>query len=188
MSAGKTQEQVCTSNLSRMLLQSDQWRWQSLTEGDASIPSLALSWLGDSGSLTARLKSLSRNQFSVEVDHEEWVDQLPLSTRALFGPVSEDHRVWSRQVKLVGQGQTWVCAHTLLPEHSLASPLSEILRLQNKPLGEYLFNHPDLLRSAIDVTPCGADTWGRRSVFFLFGKPIVVGEFFLPELLRKTGE
>jgi len=85
---------------------------------------------------------------------------------------------------LFGAGEQWVSAHTLIPEHSLVGPLAELLTLKEKPLGEYLFNHPELMRSAIDVTLCGGDTWGRRSLFFLHGKPILVGEFFLPALFR----
>lgn len=74
-------------------------------------------------------------------------------------------------------------AHTLIPEHSFESPLQEVLSLNVKPLGEYLFNQPNLIRTEMDVTAGNSDTWGRRSLFYLFGKPILVAEFFLPGLI-----
>jgi chorismate--pyruvate lyase len=58
-----------------------------------------------------------------------------------------------------------------------------VLELNEKPLGEYLFSHPDLIRSSIDITPTAGDSWGRRSLFYLFEKPIMVAEFFLPTIL-----
>jgi chorismate-pyruvate lyase len=33
------------------------------------------------------------------------------------------------------------------------------------------------------VTAVGSDTWARRSLFYLFSKPVLVAEFFLPHLL-----
>lgn len=94
-----------------------------------------------------------------------------------------DHKFWSRKVVLVGNNTPWVLAHTLIPEFSLTGPLKRVLELNEKPLGEYLFSHPDLIRSGIDITPTADNTWGRRSLFYLFEKPIMVAEFFLPAIL-----
>jgi chorismate--pyruvate lyase len=60
------------------------------------------------------------------------------------------------------------------------------MELNEKPLGEYLFNHPELIRTEMDVSALGSDTWARRSLFYLFNKPVLVAEFFLPRLLEKT--
>lgn len=120
----------------------------------------------------------------MRLGEELWLDDISMSLRRLFGPVNEQHRFWSRKVTLVGCGQPWVQAHTLIPAHSFESPLREVMSLNEKPLGEYLFNQPDLIRLEMDVTVVNSDTWGRRSLFYLFGKPILVAEFFLPSLLR----
>lgn len=76
-------------------------------------------------------------------------------------------------------------AHTLVPKHSLFSPLKEVLELNTRPLGEYLFSHPDLVRTGMEISPYRSGIWGRRSLFFLFNKPIMVAEFFLPQLIAR---
>jgi len=141
-------------------------------------------WLFDPGSLTKLLVQKSGGDFRVEVRAEEWQLLPEPAVRACFGPLSAEHRFWSRKVVLVGRDTPWVLAHTLIPEFSLISPLKQVLELNRKPLGEYLFNHPDLIRSGIDITPMPDESWGRRSLFYLYKKPIMVAEFFLPALLK----
>ncbi len=140
-------------------------------------------WLYDTGSLTQLLIKKSDGQFRVELVKEEWIRVGSSELRSRFGPVSATQRFWSRKVVLLGKDTPWVMAHTLIPEHSLQSPLRQVLELQSRPLGEYLFSHPDLIRTDMDITPFVDGCWGRRSLFYLFRKPIMVAEFFLPELL-----
>ncbi|GJM12108.1 MAG: hypothetical protein DHS20C12_05110 [Pseudohongiella sp.] len=151
----------------RQLLPSDAWR----------------RWLFDPSSLTKLLIEKSSGDFRVELRSEQWVILPEIDVRACFGPLAAEQRFWSRKVALVGKGTPWVLAHTLIPEFSLAGPLEKVLALNEKPLGEYLFSHPDLIRSGIDITPLTGDSWGRRSLFYLFDKPIMVAEFFLPAIL-----
>ncbi|PCI77748.1 MAG: chorismate--pyruvate lyase [SAR86 cluster bacterium] len=140
-------------------------------------------WLFDSSSLTKLLIEKSGGDFRVEVREEEWLLLPNPVVRCCFGPLASDHRFWSRKVVLVGDNTPWVLAHTLIPEFSLTGPLKRVLELNEKPLGEYLFSHPDLIRSGIEITPIAGDSWGRRSLFYLFEKPIMVAEFFLPAIL-----
>lgn len=140
-------------------------------------------WLFDSSSLTKLLIQKSAGDFRVEVCGEEWVLLPDQAVRSCFGPLASEHRFWSRKVALVGNDTPWVLAHTLIPEFSLASPLKHVLELNEKPLGEYLFSHPELIRGGIDITPTAENAWGRRSLFYLFEKPIMVAEFFLPAIL-----
>lgn len=141
-------------------------------------------WLCEQGSLTRFLKLASDGQFRVQVleEHEQTIANALL--RSEFGPLAEEHCVWSRKVALYGRGQPWVLAHTLMPAHSELSELKQVRELGSKPLGEFLFDHPDLQRSHLHFTNLPSGIWGRKSLFFLFGKPIMVAEFFLPELLE----
>ena len=66
--------------------------------------------------------------------------------------------------------------------------------LNSKPLGALLFNDPSMTRApvessyanasalAVPETLCDGDVflWGRRSVFCLDQKPLLVSEVFLP--------
>ena len=140
-------------------------------------------WLFDSSSLTKLLIKKSGGDFRVAVCAEEWVLLPDPAVRSCFGPLESDQRFWSRKVALVGNNTPWVMAHTLIPEFSMIGPLRRVLELNERPLGEYLFSHPDLIRSGIDITPFAGDSWGRRSLFYLFEKPIMVAEFFLPAIL-----
>ncbi|MFT4860867.1 MAG: chorismate--pyruvate lyase [Pseudohongiellaceae bacterium] len=160
--------------------------WDPITGSKLSPESPWWPWVSDPGSLTKRLKAQSDGKFAVQVDVEQWRSDLPLAVRSLFGPLAATHQFWSRKVTLLGCDTPWVKAHTLIPAHSLLSPLKTVMELKNQPLGEYLFDHPDLVRGAMDVTLLGRDIWGRRSLFYLFGKPILVAEFFLPALLEKS--
>lgn len=141
-------------------------------------------WLCEQGSLTRLLKLVSENRFHVQVVSERSRVIVDTRVRGEFGPVAENHPFWSRQVLLYGCDEPWVMAHTLLPEHSEMSALAQVRELGNKPLGEFLFNHPELRRGQLQFARLPTGIWGRKSLFFLFGKPIMVAEFFLPELLR----
>lgn len=157
--------------------------WHSAGEGQ-SLPDDAWSrWLFDPSSLTKLLIEKSSGDFRVEVREENWQLLPDADTRGCFGPLAEQHRFWSRKVALLGGNTPWVLAHTLIPEFSLAGPLGRVLELNEKPLGEYLFSHPNLIRSGIELTPFAGNSWGRRSLFYLFEKPIMVAEFFLPSIL-----
>mgnify|MGYP003700851235 FL=1 len=144
----------------------------------------AAQWLAAPGSLTRLLKLASDNDFQVQVQAEAWEVIANSALRRQFGPLAPEHRFWSRRVILLGRGEPWVQAHTLMPEHSLMSPLKQVLDLGSRPLGEFLFEHPDLLRSQYEVAQHSARTWGRRSLFLLFEKPIMVAELFLPALME----
>ena len=67
----------------------------------------------------------------------------------------------------------------------------------NRPLGAMLFADRTMRRETVEVamlpaahnanqyTNIGEPIWGRRSVFRVSGKPLLVSEYFLPELLRR---
>lgn len=160
-----------------------QFRWCLLDEMSEQPNAAWKHWLCDSSSLTQLLIEKSKREFKVEVMAEEWVTVENDSVRSRFGPLPPAHKFWSRKVTLLGNGQPWVLAHTLVPEHSLLSPLKEVLELNEKPLGEYLFAHPDLIRGDMELTAFADNAWGRRSIFHLFRKPVMVAEFFLPALM-----
>ncbi len=154
-------------------------------EGEHGSPPAAAwrRWLFDSSSLTKLLVQKSAGDFRVEVRGQEWLQLPNPAVRSCFGPLAAGHRFWSRKVVLVGNNTPWVLAHTLIPEFSLTGPLKRVLELKEKPLGEYLFSQPDLIRSGMELTPIAGGSWGRRSLFYLFEKPIMVAEFFLPAIL-----
>ena len=158
--------------------------WHSESERCSPPADAWRRWLFDSSSLTKLLIQKSGGNFRVELRGQEWLQLPNPAVRSCFGPLAADHKFLSRKVVLIGDNTPWVLAHTLIPKLSLTGPLKRVLELNEKPLGEYLFSHPDLIRSSIDITPTAGDSWGRRSLFYLFEKPIMVAEFFLPAILN----
>lgn len=140
-------------------------------------------WLCAPGSLTRRLCSLSQGDFSVQVLEEGWTRPHGPALQSCFsGPVLRQ-RMWSRKVLLIGNGQVWVAAHTLMPQSSLRGPLRSLIGINNKPLGAFLFQHRSLERQQFEVARRD-DCWARRSLFYLAGSPILVAECFLPALVH----
>lgn len=153
-----------------------------------------LSWLQDPGSLTAALQKHSQGQFSVTVLAQYWGRAEFSEAQALA--ISPRADVLIREVILSGANQPWVWARSILPRRSLTGPLRKLSKLTNQPLGGWLFKQPNLQRDPLEISrftpadprlPSIIDTqgelWGRRSVFYVHRKPILVAEVFLPEFL-----
>lgn len=154
-----------------------------------------LDWLQHPGSLTARLKAHSHGAFSVQVLTQHWGRAEPMEAVALG--IAPHAQVLIREVILKGHNQPWVWARSLLPESSLTGSLRRLRKLDNQPLGGWLFKQPSLQRDPLEISCYGiGDTrlpavfaptqplWGRRSVFYVQDKPILVGEVFLPDFVE----
>lgn len=162
-------------------------------------PSTSLqSWLHDNGSLTAKLLKLSRGDFHVEVLRQAQGRASRSEARALGIAFSE--RCLIREVILCGHNQPWVFARSVLPLSSLTGSLRHLRKQGSRPLGAFLFSQPHLQRSPIALSLISShdgyvpakllgDTavWGRRSIFSVDGKPLLVSEVFLPGLIDQIG-
>ena len=153
-----------------------------------------LAWLQNPGSLTAALQHHSRGEFAVTVLAQYWGRADFSEAKALnINPRAE---VLIREVILSGRGQPWVWARSILPRSSLTGSLRKLSKLDNQPLGGWLFKQPNLKRDPLQISRFAPndsrltasitrdqDLWGRRSVFYVNQKPILVAEVFLPEFL-----
>ena len=165
------------------------WGYESTT-----ILSNALSqWLFEPGSLTQKLK-LSCQQFKVQV----LVKNTRLLTEdeaALFG--CSEQMVQVREVLLYCDDKPWVYAQTLMPLSDVPESVKKLTTLGDQPLGEVIFNEPNMTRSRIEVVKFDRDSdvymlaqkigqlahqpmWGRRSCFCVDGYSLLVAEVFLP--------
>jgi len=155
------------------------FNWQSLSAAQRAIPDELRYWLALPTSLTQALKRRS-NAFSVEVLEQRRVSlALPIDGfDERLGPCP----MFSRKVLLKHGNTPWVAAHTLIPERSLAQGLEQLTQLANRPLGELLFATPGVSKDHQQV--CATDQgWGRRARYLLNHQPLLVSEFFLPELI-----
>ena len=104
-----------------------------------------------------------------------------------------------RQVKLLCDGVPWVFARTVIPRPTVQGPQGRLIHLGNKPLGEVLFADKTMQRGEVELAcirpgqhlyelavseqaVAPSSIWGRRSVFYLSSKPLLVSEIFLPSI------
>lgn len=153
-------------------------------------------WLSDTGSLTDRLLKSSSGDLSVKIISQR-LQQPKLSERQTL---KLDNRVQAliREVVLIGMGQPWVYARSVVPLSTLTGRLRKLRHLDNRPLGALLFNDPTMSREPVQVANMQSQLplfdfgqgaynkplWGRRSVFRLDKKPLLVSEIFLEPFKR----
>jgi len=171
-------------------------RWLAVsTLLSAAVPPAARAWLADSGSLTRRLETACGVGFHVRLLHQGWGRPQPGEGRLLGMRRAETSML--REVGLCCGNLPWVFARTVIPARSLRGPLRSLSTLGERPLGAVLFADPGMRRGPTEVArllPGQAlfETavsllhdrpevlWGRRCLFFLSGKPLLVNEIFLP--------
>jgi len=148
-------------------------------------------WLFDQGSLTERLIAASDDQFAVQLLSQNYAAPLVSERRCLQIPARQDALV--RQVILTGRNAPWVFARSVIPVSTLTGANRHLKHWNSRPLGAMLFSNPSMRRGPIEIARLqpgnnlvptehqGQETLlGRRSVFYLNGKPLLVNEIFLP--------
>lgn len=155
-----------------------------------------LSWLLDEQSLTRRLIDGCDANFSVQVIKQRWV--LPNNSERQLLELPPRQKVLLREVILHCGNKPVVFARSLIPICTLRGEHRRLGRLKTKPLGQYLFSKYYLKRSQFQCARLSnampfyqflhqnfgldQDIWGRRSLFQLKKKKLLVSEYFLPDI------
>ena len=168
--------------------------WRSLlSRSDRSVPKQWRDWLLDKGSLTQRLIDASNNSLTVQILNQR-IDT-PRFTEQQALKLSPRRLTLIREVVLLANSTPWVYARSIIPLTTLTGRLRKLRHLDNQPLGALLFRDPTMTRGPVEVachtninaklpTALGdiqKSLWGRRSVFRLDAKPLLVSEIFLPD-------
>lgn len=135
----------------------------------------------------------SNGHFSVEVLHQGI--GRPLAEEARKLNMKPRSRALIREVLLLGLGTPWVFARSIVPLSTMTGRCKALGNLSDRPLGAFLFADPHMERSPLEIAcltatgsgdyQCdfkggrGDNLWGRRSLFFLDRKPLLVNEIFL---------
>ena len=171
--------------------------WQENRQGlRHKLPDNVQSWTYESGSLTQRLRNFYGNAVAVKVLLQRWHKPF-LSERRLL-QLPEHQYSLTREVLLHVNGKPLILARTIIPVTTIKAAKRNLSQLGNRPLGEIIFSYPKLERIAMDVALINLSTWtqsaiadaaidqsiwGRRTVFAIAHKQMLVSEFFLPEIL-----
>lgn len=161
------------------------------------IPEAALRRLLDPASLTRRIQAACPGYFCVQVLAQGWAR--PQHNEVLALGMRDGSWGFVREVHLLCDDKPWVYARTVIPRTTLTGPRRRLTHLKSRPLGAVLFADPSMRRAAVEIarlTPCDKlypaalrhlverppMIWGRRSLFTLGGKPLLVSEIFLPSI------
>ena len=152
-------------------------------------------WLFDASSLTARLIDLCGDDFSVRVISQRW--QLLDAEEASAMSLSDVRSALVRQVLLCCGDRPLVYARTVIPVTTIKGAQRRYANMGNRPLGAMLFADRTMRREEVQVAVLPASheanqfikadepVWGRRSVFRVADKPLLVSEYFLSDLLKQ---
>jgi len=163
----------------------------------ATLPRQLRTWLYDSASLTLRLQQVSGGDFRVRLLSQRW--QRPLLNERLALAMGHHEYAMVRQVQLICKGEPWVYARSVIPARTMSGAGRQLSKLGSRPLGAFLFARDGVVREPMEIAcvhpnemiyddaTAGAGVkqqavWGRRSVFRLEQKPLLVSEFFLPAI------
>lgn len=161
----------------------------------SAVPDTMWHWLLDPSSLTRRLQHCCPGHFRVQLLGQRRERPLPSEAHAL-GLTAGRHAL-IREVRLLCGDTPWVFARTIIPLATLTGRERRLGRLGSRPLGAVLFADASMRRGPLEVAcissgqplftlathglPNGPPTiWGRRSLFYLHEKPLLVCEVFLP--------
>jgi len=164
--------------------QTTSWRHYRLVP-ESVLPRDWHSWVLDRGSLTKRLIRVSHGDFHVNICHQSW--EYPKPNEALALQLGGRRKALVREVELVCGGEVWVKARSVIPGATLSGVETQLKNLGTKPLGAFLFRSRSMRRKAIELARFSAqdgdDFFGRRSIFLLHDKPLLVSEVFMPVVL-----
>jgi chorismate--pyruvate lyase len=154
-------------------------------------------WLAWRGSLTWRITARARD-FRVQVVRQGLHIPNEDEYRQLGQPAHR--RALVREVVLHAGGRPVVLAHSIAAWRDLSGTWRGLRGLGTRPLAEALFTDPLVTRGSLEFVRIGPRhplgrrarqvfgrgfpaLWARRSRFVKRGRPLLVTEVFLPELL-----
>jgi chorismate--pyruvate lyase len=162
-----------------------------------TLPENVQSWTYEPGSLTQRLRDYYGDAIGVKILLQQWNTPF-LSERRLL-KLHENKYSLIREVLLHANGKPLILARTIIPEKTIKVAKSNLAHLGSRPLGEVIFSYPKLERIEMDVTLINPPTWtqtaiaeahidqpiwGRRTVYAIAQRQMLVSEFFLPGSLE----
>ena len=151
-------------------------------------------WLLDASSLTRRLQQHCGGDFRVRLDWQGWA-RPALDECRVLGLHRRQHAL-IREVHLLCGDTPQVFARTVIPRSSLRGRERRLAHLGERPLGAVLFADPRMQRGEVEIAriepgaalyvhalggegPDSGPIWGRRSLFWLGRRPLLVSEIFL---------
>ncbi|MFT5426690.1 MAG: chorismate--pyruvate lyase [Gammaproteobacteria bacterium] len=174
-----------------------QWNKANLF-GGMSLTGDLRACLLDTGSLIKHLEKFSPEKISLSLEAQSWKKPYPDESKILN--LRSGGSCLLRETFLTCNAQPWVYARTIIPPRTLLGS-RRLAYWGNKPLGYYLFADKLTYRGKIEIAKLKTSTipyppiynlaieednvlWGRRSIFYIKEKPLLLTEIFLPEAIK----
>jgi chorismate--pyruvate lyase len=178
-------------------VQTQAWQNATLLETH-SLPASFRAWMLDPGSMTVRMEHLCRQ---VEVHVLTNQDDQMTDEERQYLPSIQGDRAWIREVIMTCDQVPWLFGRTVIPLSGAKASLPELTKLKTTPLGKVLFADPTTTRSGYQFAYLTPDNfyvqrcrqsiqspseplWARRSIFHYQGKPLILTELFLPQMIH----
>lgn len=152
----------------------------------SDIPPQLYPWLAHTGSFTAAMKAVCGDTLTVNVIQQAWQTIEPDEATRL--DLSPCELALVRETEMWGNNQLWLVARLVFPRGTLTGSEEPLRYFGAQSVGEFLFADPTLERSPFEWTNLensagvGMAEWGRRSLFRIKNKPLLVTEFLCADL------
>jgi chorismate--pyruvate lyase len=152
----------------------------------------------EQGSLTQYLQKFCHDKFCLQLKDQSW--KRPMQDESLLLDLKEGEYALIREVLLRCDNTTWVYARSIFPKSTLSGAQRRLATLGRRPLGDILFADRSTIREYVAYAEIPATNmlyrlideddmanstlWGRRSIFQIQHKPLLVTEIFLPAITQ----
>jgi len=134
------------------------------------LPVMAWHWLTYSKSLTERLQKFTRDRIQFRLVQNWKIN---------------NEKIWIRKSEWHFENAVWIKADLLMSDSSVNQNTKQLLNINQKPIGEILFQDPKLKRSDFLFYQHTENlTWSRKSIFHFKQQPIELIETFYPAFFK----
>jgi len=174
-------------------------RWQAIKQINLnSIPKQLRDCLLDTGSLTRHLEKYCEGKFSLDLKSQSW--RRPLHDEVNVLNLRTGEYALIREIYFKCNDKPWVYGRSIIPAKTLRGAQRRLAYWGQRSLGLYLFSEQKTFRGQMEIAKIfpadklfqfASNTnpdfrkalWGRRSVFYIKDKPLLIVEIFLPDVI-----
>lgn len=164
-----------------------------------TLPSSLRKLLLESGSLTQQLESYCPGELCLELTGQSW--QRPLFNEAKALCLHAGAYALVREIYLKCNNLPWVYGRSIIPASTFTGAERRLAHWGRRSLGDYLFSERKARRGRIEIAKISpedrlfllavknldieeTELWGRRSMFYIKNKPLLVVEIFLADVIK----
>ena len=153
----------------------------------------------ESGPLTQQLESHCSGEFRLELSGQSW--QRPLFDEAKALSLHTGAYALVREIYLKCKNLSWVYGRSIIPASTFTGAERRLAHWGQRSLGDYLFTERKAQRGQIEIAKIlpqdklfrlavknmnteNMELWGRRSMFYIKNKPLLVVEIFLADVIK----